>query len=162
LLGALPAAAVPAAFMPGHGMAPGVDPAMTIVVPPDHIPWKQIYNFPPSAAEQATLAGDLKKSGQYFVLIRWNPGYMSAPHFYETDRLCVVLSGVWWVASGSEFAPDSTVPVPAGGFVRRVARTPHYDGVKKAASQPAVIAISGIGPISFHPIDAGKPGWRVL
>ena len=26
-------------------------------------------------------------AGQYFVLIRWHPGYMSAPHWYETDRL---------------------------------------------------------------------------
>jgi hypothetical protein len=47
--------------------------------------------------------------GQYFVLIRWHPGYMSAPHWYETDRLCVVMSGTWYVASGEDFAPDATV-----------------------------------------------------
>ncbi len=28
-----------------------------------------------------------------------------------------------------DFDPDNTVPVPASGFVRRVARTPHYNGV---------------------------------
>ena len=63
---------------------------------------------------------------------------MSAPHFYETDRLCVVLSGTWWVASGEDFAPESTVPVTAGGFVRRVAWRPHYDGVKRDAKGPAI------------------------
>jgi hypothetical protein len=46
--------------------------------------------------------------------------------------------------------------VPAGGFVRRVARTPHYDGVKK----PAVIGIVGIAPIDLKLVDPSKPPWR--
>jgi hypothetical protein len=29
-------------------------------------------------AESATMFGDIHASGQYFVLIRWHPGYMSA------------------------------------------------------------------------------------
>ena len=97
------------------------------------IPWKPLYNFPPGMAESATMFGDIHAPGQYFVLIRWRPGYMSAPHWYETDRLCVVVSGTWYVASGEDFAPDATVAVPAGSFVHRVAKTPHYDGVKKGA-----------------------------
>ena len=50
----------------------------------------------------------------------------------------------WWVNSGEHFAPEATVPVPAGGFVRRVARTPHYDGVKKGEPSPVVIGIVGL------------------
>jgi hypothetical protein len=79
-------------------------------------------------AESAAMFGDLHSPGQYFVLIRWHPGYMSAPHWYETDRLCV--------------------------------KTPHYDGVKKGGTEPAIIAISGIGPITYHLTDPAKPGWR--
>jgi hypothetical protein len=153
-------AAMPASFLAGTAEAAGVDPSMTIVKLPDQIPWEQLYDFPHDSSEQATLFGNLKQPGQYFVMIRWYPGYMSAPHFYETDRLCVVLSGTWWVASGEDFAPDSTVPAPAGSFVRRVARTPHYDGVRRDGKEPAVIAISGIGPIAAHFIDSSKPGWR--
>jgi hypothetical protein len=52
------------------------------------------------------------------------------------------------------------VPVPAGGFVRRVAHTPHYDGVKPSAKEPAVIGIFGIAPVHFELVDASKPGWR--
>jgi hypothetical protein len=140
--------------------AAGVDPTMTIVTLPDAIPWKPLYNFPPGMAESAAMFGDIHAPGQYFVLIRWYPGYMSAPHWYETDRLCVVMSGTWYVASGEDFAPDATVAVPAGSFVHRVAKTPHYDGVKKGAPQPAIIAISGIGPITYHLTDPAKPGWR--
>ncbi len=140
--------------------AAGVDPSMTVVRLPDQVAWERLYNFPPGAAEQALMQGKPSDPGQYFVLIRWHPGYMSAPHWYETDRLCVVLSGTWWVASGEDFAPESTVPAPAGSFIRRVARTPHYDGVQKSGREPAVIAISGIGPITYHLSDASKPGWR--
>jgi hypothetical protein len=64
------------------------------------------------------------------------------------------------VASGEDFVPEKTVPVPAGSFVRRVAKTPHYDGVIRSAGERAVIAISGIGPIHYHLTDPSKPGWR--
>ncbi len=144
----------------GAAQAAGVDPAMTIVVPPDKIPWQPLYNFPQGASEQATMFGSTGEAGQYFVLIRWHPGFMSAPHWYETDRLCVVLSGTWYVASGEDFAPEKAVPAPAGSFVRRVAKTPHYDGVLRSVKEPAVIAISGIGPIHYHLTEPSKPGWR--
>jgi hypothetical protein len=61
------------------GKAAGVDPTMTIVTKPDAIPWKPLYNFPPGMAESANMFGDIHAPGQYFVLIRWHPGYMSAP-----------------------------------------------------------------------------------
>lgn len=153
-------AAAATSFRAQSAEAAGVNPSMTQVVQADAIPWKQLYNFPEGTAEQATMYGSVSEPGQYFVLIRWHPGYMSAPHYYETDRLCVVVSGTWWVASGADFAPESTVPVKAGGFVRRVAQTPHYDGVKSDATEPAIIAISGIGPIHYHLTDPSQPGWR--
>ena len=37
----------------------------------------------------------------------------------------MVLSGTWWVNSGADFTPDLAIPVPAGGFVKRTARTFH-------------------------------------
>ena len=85
---------------------------------------------------------------------------MSAPHWYEADRLCVVVSGTWWVTSGELFDPATTVPVPAGSFVRRVARTRHYDGVQASGTEPAVIAICGMGPITFHAVDPSEPNVR--
>ena len=123
----------------------GVDPIVTIVTRPDEIPWNSIYNFPPGMAESANMFTDIYAPGQYFVLIRWHPGHMSAPHWYETDRLCVVLSGTWYVASGEDFASDATVPVFAGSFVHRVAKTPHYDGVKKARRSRQSSRFRGLG-----------------
>ena len=96
----------------------------------------------------------------YFTLVRWWPGYMSAPHTYVTDRLCVVLSGTWWCNSGDDFDPASCVPVPAGSFVRRVAGTSHYDGVIRNHAEPAIIAICGMGPVGYKLVDPSQPGWR--
>jgi hypothetical protein len=142
------------------GGAKAINPDETQVTLPDQIKWTAWTGGPPHSAEIATLFGGLDKPGEYVVLMRWYPGYMSAPHSYATDRLCLVLSGTWWVNSGADFDPNATVPVPAGGFVRRVARTPHYDGVKKGAEEPVVIGIFGMAPVDLKLIDPSEPAWR--
>jgi hypothetical protein len=81
---------------------------------------------------------------------------MSAPHSYASDRLCVILSGTWWINSGEDFDPARTVPVPAGTFVRRIARTWHYDGVPRGEKEPVVIAICGIGPVDIKLAEPDK------
>jgi hypothetical protein len=137
-----------------------LDPSETRITLPDQIKWTPWSEGPPHSAEMATLFGDLGKPGEYMVLMKWYPGYMTAPHTYVTDRLCLVLSGTWWVNSGRDFDPNATVPVPAGGFVRRVAHTPHYDGVKSGVAEPVVIGIFGRAPVELKLVDPSKPAWR--
>ena len=153
-------AALPLALASGTAEADKLNPDWTIVRLPDQIPWQKRPTYPPNSVESAPLFGDIDQPGLYYTLIRWHPGYMSAPHKYRTDRLCVVVSGTWWVNSGADFEPENTVPAPAGSFVRRVAGTPHYDGVKADGKEPAVIAICGMGPVGRQWIDPSKPGWR--
>jgi hypothetical protein len=52
--------------------------------------------------------------------------------------------------------------VPAGSFVRRVAGTPHYDGVVRGHPEPAIISICGMGPVNFALSDPSQPGVRRL
>ncbi len=137
-----------------------LNPEQTIIKAPDALQWKTEGAFPPEAVESCPLIGRTTEAGLYYTLIRWHPGYMSAPHFYSTDRYCMVLSGTWWCNSGPDFDPASCVPVQAGSYVRRVALTPHYDGVIRGHNEPAVIAICGIGPINFKLSDPSKPAWR--
>jgi len=154
-------AVLPAAFLtdPAHA----VDPAQTQVTLPDQYTWKPaLPGAPAQSVETVAVFGATDKPGPYVVLIKWHPGYMSAPHTYVTDRLCFVISGTWWVNSGETFEPEATVPVPAGGFVRRVAHTPHYDGVKKDGKEPAVIGIFGQAPIEFKLTDPSKPLVRAV
>jgi len=154
-------AALPASLITNPARA--IDPNETQVTLPDQFQWKPgLPGAPSRSVETAPVFGATDKPGLYVVLIKWHPGYMSAPHTYITDRLCFVLSGTWWVNSGETFEPTATVPVPAGGFVRRVARTPHYDGVKKGEVAPAVIGIFGQAPIDFKLVDPSKPPWRMV
>src|ERR1700730_14603383 len=81
------------------GSAEAINPSETQVTLPDQISWTAWTAGPPHSAEMATLFGELDKPGEYVVLMKWYPGYMSAPHTYATDRLCLVLSGTWWVNS---------------------------------------------------------------
>jgi len=144
----------------GAAEAGTLDPGETMVTLPETIPWRERKSFPPRSVASAMLHGGLEQPGLYFELIKWFPGYMSAPHTYNTDRLCVVLSGAWWVNSGADFDPGRCEKVPAGTFVRRVAHTPHYDGVVAAGEEPAVIAICGMGPAGMQYLDPKRPGWR--
>jgi hypothetical protein len=112
-----------------------IDPTQTIIILPDAMKWVPWSGLPPHSGEMATLYGGLDQPGPYLVLMKWHPGYASAPHSYATDRPSLVLSGTWWVNSGADFDPDATVPVPAGGFVRRVART-HTTTASRRAPRP--------------------------
>jgi hypothetical protein len=138
------------------------DPRETFVLPYDEITFEAWGNLPAESGEMSTLYGDLNKPGPYLVMMRWNPGWFSAPHTYAADRVCVVVSGTWWVNSGSDFLPDEAAPVGPGGYVKRTARTPHYDGVLRGQPGPAVIAIFGLGPVELELVDPARPSWRML
>ena len=144
------------------GLASPIDRSETQYTLPPDIPWHRRPTDPPNSIDQAPLFGATTGQGLYYVLIRWWPGYMSAPHMYDTDRLCVVVSGTWWINSGADFDPDRTVPVPAGTFVHRIAHTPHYDGVKRGERAPAVIAICGIAPVHYQAVDPSRPEVRAV
>ena len=135
LLAALPSLLI------GEAHASKLDPTETIITPKDKLDWQTRPTWPANSVASVPLFGDLAGEGIYYTLIKWYPGYMSAPHTYVTDRLCVIVSGTWWVNSGPDFDPASCVPVPAGSFIRRVAHTPHYDGVirSRRLDQPATM-----------------------
>jgi hypothetical protein len=136
------------------------DPNETFVLPYEKIAFQAWGNLPSGSGEIAMLYGDLNKPGPYLVMMRWNPGWFSAPHSYATDRICVVVFGTWWVNSGTDFLPQDAVPVGPGGYVKRTARTPHYDGVPHSQTDPAVIGIFGLGPVDVQLVDPAKPSWH--
>jgi hypothetical protein len=151
--------ALPTPFI-GTAAASPLNPEQTIIRLPEQLQWKSNAAFPEPSVDNCLLAGDPNQPGLYYTLVRWWPGFMSAPHHYTSDRLCVVVSGTWWCNSGADFDPAACVPAPAGSFVHRVAGTPHYDGVIRSHREPAIIAICGLGPVNFALVDSSQPRVR--
>jgi len=126
-----------------------LDPKALAYDLPSQIPWKARDG----GSEEAILTGDPEKPGLYVVLIKWLPHHMSHPHFHPNDRFITVLSGTWWVGTGTRFDPDATVAMPAGSFVTHFGRQVHYDGAK---DEPTVLEIVGEGPATATPAEV-KP-----
>jgi long-subunit fatty acid transport protein len=61
-----------------------------------------------------------------------------------------VISGTWWVGTGTKYDTDSTEPIPAGSFVVHTGKQVHYDGAKDGE---VVLQILGMGPATSTPAE---------
>ena len=122
-----------------------LDPGAIAFRLPAQIPWGPVTA---AGNQQAILVGDPAQPGFYAVMNRWLPGHMSRPHSHPHDRFITVLSGTWWMGTGTRFDPNSTVPVGTGSFVTHFARGIHYDGAK---DEEVVLLIVGEGPGTATP-----------
>jgi hypothetical protein len=122
---------------PGRAAEP--DPKAVTVTIPDKIEWRKGAN-----SDTANVQGDPSKPGLYIQLIKWHPHNMSRPHSHSTERYITVLSGTWWIGTGTKYDPDSTYPVTAGTYVVDIANQIHYDGAKDTE---CVLEIVGMGPV---------------
>jgi hypothetical protein len=124
-----------------------LDPATLAYKLPSQIHWVDDA----IGAKTAVLLGDPSKPGLYIELVKWTPHHMSHPHWHPNDRFITVLSGTWWVGTGTKFDPDRTVPMPAGSFVTHYGKHVHFDGAK---DQEAVLEIVGQGPGTATPAES--------
>jgi oxalate decarboxylase/phosphoglucose isomerase-like protein (cupin superfamily) len=97
--------------------------------------------------QQVVLFGNPEKPGPYGVLIRWFPGAGSQPHFHSMDRFIYVISGTWWVSDSTVYDKTKMYPVPAGSLVTHYKGTIHWDGNVAQATEPAMILLTGNGPM---------------
>ena len=136
----------------------------TGLVLPDAVPWRTPPGAPERSYENAPLAGDHSAPGPYMTLMRWHPGWMSAPHTYLADRLALVVSGIWWVGDGAEFDPTGCRSVPAGTYVHPFAPgpagPPHTAAARAGAVEPAVIVVSGLAPLGLAFTDPASASLR--
>jgi quercetin dioxygenase-like cupin family protein len=126
-------------------------PSTSIAKPdPTHIPivfGKDIqWKGDPKGEQIAALFGAEDKPGIYGVLIKWNPGANSKPHFHSMVRYIYVVTGTWWVNSSTTYDKSKMYPVPAGSFVTDVPNTIHWDGAKEGTT-PCIILLVGEGPM---------------
>ena len=130
----------------GTAKATGLNPAALAYKLPSQIKW----TTKPNGGQIAILLGDPSKPGLYIVLFKWPAHHMSHPHWHPNNRYITVLSGTWWVGTGTKFDPGSTVQMPAGSFVTHFGKQIHYDGAKNV---DVVLEIVGQGPATATPAE---------
>jgi hypothetical protein len=130
----------------GAIQAADLNPAALAYKLPDQIHWVEGKG----GAANAVLVGDPSKPGLYIVLTRWHAHHTSRPHFHPNNRYITVISGTWWVGTGTKYDPDSMVAMPAGTFVTHFGKQVHYDGAKDADT---VLEIVGEGPATATPAE---------
>jgi len=124
-----------------------LNPAALIYKGPNQIVWKDASE---AGLRTAVLHGDPTKTGTYIMLVKWSPHHMSHPHFHPNDRFITVVSGTWWVGTGTKYDPNSTVAMPAGSFVTHFGKQVHYDGAK---DEEVTLEIVGEGPATIIPAE---------
>src|SRR3984885_4739192 len=92
----------------------GPDPSETFIENYQNIVFEPWGNLPPHSGEMAMLYGDFNAPGPYLVMMKWNPGWFSAPHTYATSRIMVLVNGPWFVTGGANFQPQDPPPVGPG------------------------------------------------
>jgi quercetin dioxygenase-like cupin family protein len=133
---------------------PVPDPTHVPFVLPKDIKWNGTYGV----QQTAILYGDPSKPGPYTLVYRWFPGHFSQPHFHDQARWAYIVSGTWWVSTSNVYDERTTYPLHAGTFTIDVANTVHWDGARTGEKEPAVIVLSGIGPVKTIQVDQdGKP-----
>jgi hypothetical protein len=133
------------------GVAVAQDSETITITPPDRLDWKEYPGLP--GIRVAVVAGDPSKPGLYVIRAKFAPNTMSKPHWHPEARYVTVLKGTWWAGSGENFDPNSTTPVPTGGFALHTPGKVHYDGAK---DEEVIVQISGIGPSATNIVGAEK------
>jgi quercetin dioxygenase-like cupin family protein len=120
----------------------GGDPSAATIMLPDQIPWKNRGGFP-----VAVLAGNPDNPGLFVEMLTLPKGSrFSPPHVHPGPLYTFVLSGTWWIGTGTRFDPDAlAVPMKAGTFVTHYGNRVHWDGAK---DEDVTLLIIGEGPVT--------------
>jgi quercetin dioxygenase-like cupin family protein len=110
-------------------------------ITPEEVKWTTDADG--SGMQRAVIEGDPTKPGLYVIRVRFPRGVMSRNHYHREDRYAVVLQGTWYTGTGDEFAPDKTIALKPGSFMKHPAGAHHFDGAKE---EEVIVQIVGFGP----------------
>ena len=115
--------------------------------------WQQIPGI--DGVSYMKVYGDSSQPGVYVVRVRFDPWTMTMPHYHSQDRIVAVIKGPWYAGTDTQFDPDNTTPIGAGGYMLHPAGGVHFDGAK---AQQAIVQITGNGPTTttFLDPDGGR------
>ena len=89
----------------------------------EDINWKPFAAFPPSV-RLAVIVGQPSEAGPYRV--RVPHGVELMPHRHPEDRVCTVISGVFYIGLGKQFNPEKLQAYPPGSVMVLPGNPSHF------------------------------------
>jgi hypothetical protein len=122
------------------GMAEG-----HMVLTPADLKWGDPPPGLPAGAKLAVLEGDPTKKGPYTIRLQSPDGYKVLPHTHPTPEKITVISGTFFLGTGSKFDEAAGKEMGAGSFAVMPAGMQHFAWVKGET----VVQIHGTGPFQI-------------
>lgn len=116
----------------------------------EDIEWKPFPAFPPSV-RLAVVVGEPSQPGPYVVRVRVPHGVRLMPHKHPEDRVYTVISGVFYIGLGNEFAADKLQAYPPGAVIVLPGDTSHFHWAK---SGEYITQVSAIGPLGLDYVNS--------
>jgi hypothetical protein len=127
---------------------PGQD-VFTSVLSED-INWMPFAAFPPSV-HLAVILGQPSEAGPYTIRARVPHGVKLMPHRHPEDRVCTVISGVFYIGLGEQFNPEELEAYPPGSVIVLPGNTSHFHWAK---SSEYITQVTAIWPLGLEYISA--------
>lgn len=116
------------------------------IVTPDDIVWKLGPGTLPSGAKYFLIEGHPLKEGPIIMRVLLPAGYIIPAHFHPGAERTTIISGTYYMGTGSKFYKANCKKMPAGSVVIMPAGgIPHYGW----ASEETVVQVHIDGPLQI-------------
>jgi quercetin dioxygenase-like cupin family protein len=119
---------------------------------PEDVSWIPFPAFPPTV-RLAVLVGDTTKREPYVIRVKVPADVRLMPHTHPEDRVYTVISGVFYIGTGTEFEVDRLRAYPPGSVVVLPGNTPHFHWARSGEYVTQVTAIGPLGLVYANPDD---------
>ena len=115
----------------------------------EDVDWKPFPAFPPSV-RLAVVVGQPSEPGPYTIRVKAPHGEKLMPHTHPEDRVYTVISGVFYIGTGTEFDPDRLRAYSPGSVVVLPGNTPHFHWARSGEYVTQVTAMGPLGLVYTH------------
>lgn len=118
-----------------------------VIVKPDEIIWMDVPALP--GAKIGIIEGPLDQASPFTFRLKLPANYDIPAHIHPVIERCTVLSGTFYMGSGSKFDKTKGDAIPAGGIAIIPAKTAHFAWTK----EETIVQLNGTGPWGITFVD---------
>lgn len=110
------------------------------IVKADTLQWQPANGLP--GAQVAMIAGDPEKKEPFIARVKLPANFHTPVHSHHINEYDTVISGGWYLGTGSKYDINHVQKIAAGSFVMIPAKVQHYAWNK----EETILQVNGMGP----------------